>query len=295
MVILKRKTRYNVETFLLLLPFLILFAVFGVFPIAYSFFMSFTDYSALSPNFNFVGLKNYIRMFHDEVFLTALKNTVLFVVGTIPFTTVISLLLAVLINSKFLPLKDLFKAGFFLPTVVSMVVISTTWMYLYSADGFFNKMLEFFGMNPIPTSWLAHTKTALLSIMIMDVWAAIGYYTILFLAGLQSIPQQLYEAAAIDGASKSKIFFKITLPLLKPTLYFVIALNTIRSFQIFSEIFTMTGGGPMNSTQTIVHYLYIVGFRNFEMGYASAIAYVLVLIIFLVTLVQGKLLRSESI
>lgn len=292
---MKRKTRYNVETFLLLLPFLILFAVFGVFPIAYSFFMSFTDYSALSPDFNFVGLKNYIRMFHDEVFLIALKNTVIFVVGTIPFTTVISLFLAVLINSKFLPLKDLFKAGFFLPTVVSMVVISTTWMYLYSADGFFNKMLEFFGMTPIPTSWLAHTKTALLSIMIMDVWAAIGYYTILFLAGLQSIPQQLYEAAAIDGASKSKTFFKITLPLLKPTLYFVIALNTIRSFQIFSEIFTMTGGGPMNSTQTIVHYLYIVGFRNFEMGYASAIAYVLVLIIFLVTLVQGRLLRSESI
>ncbi|ABR30555.1 carbohydrate ABC transporter permease [Thermosipho melanesiensis] len=295
MVSLKKKVRYNLETFLLLSPFLILFAVFGIFPIVYSFFMSFTDYSALSPEFNFVGLKNYIKAFQDEVFLVALKNTVIFVVGTIPFTTVFSLLLAVLINSKFLPLKDLFKAGFFLPSVISMVVISTTWMYLYSADGFFNKMLEFFGQNPIPTSWLANTKTALLSIMIMDIWAAIGYYTILFLAGLQSIPQQLYEAAAIDGANKTKMFFKITLPLLKPTMYFVIALNTIRSFQIFSEIFTMTGGGPMNATQTIVHYLYIVGFRNFEMGYASAIAYILVLIILTITLLQGKLLRSENL
>ncbi|QTA38736.1 sugar ABC transporter permease [Thermosipho ferrireducens] len=295
MIRLKRKTRYGFETFLLLSPFLILFVVFGIFPILYSFFMSFTDYSALSPEYNFVGLKNYIKAFNDEVFLISLKNTTIFVIGTIPFTTVFSLLLAVLINSKFLPLKDLFKAGFFLPSVVSMVVIATMWMYLYSADGFFNKMIEFFGGNALSTSWLAHTKTALLSIMIMDIWAAIGYYTILFLAGLQSIPQQLYEAASIDGANKIKTFFKITLPLLKPTLYFVIALNTIRSFQIFSEIFTMTGGGPMNSTQTIVHYLYIVGFRNFDMGYASAIAYILVFIILTVTIVQGKLLRSENI
>ncbi|ANQ53765.1 carbohydrate ABC transporter permease [Thermosipho sp. 1070] len=295
MVGLKKKAKYKIETFFLLSPFLILFAIFGLFPILHSFFMSFTNYSALSPDFDFVGLKNYIRAFHDEIFLKALKNTVIFVVGTIPFTTTFSLLLAVLINSKFLPLKDLFKAGFFLPSVISMVVISTIWMYLYSADGFFNKMLELLGTSPIPTSWLAHTKTALLSIMIMDIWAAIGYYTILFLAGLQSIPEQLYEAAEIDGASKSKMFFKITLPLLKPTLYFVIALNTIRSFQIFSEIFTMTGGGPMNATQTIVHYLYIVGFRNFEMGYASAIAYILVLIILTITLIQGRLLRSENI
>jgi multiple sugar transport system permease protein len=128
----------------------------------------------------------------------------------------------------------------------------------------------------------------------MNIWAAIGYYTIIFLAGLQSIPEQLYESASIDGASSIKKFFNITLPLIKPTLFFVIAINTIRSFQIFSEIFTMTQGEPLNSTQTIVHYLYIKGFRQFEMGYASAMAYVLVVIIMIVTLIQQRALRSES-
>lgn len=291
----KRKIKYNFETLLLLSPFLIIFLIFGAFPIIFSFFISFTDYSGLSPKFNLVGLTNYIHAFKDSIFLTALKNTFIFVIGTIPFTTVFALLLALIINSRFLPLKDVFKAGFFLPSVISTVVISTMWMYLYSADGFFNKMVELFGSQPLPTSWLAHVKTALLSIMIMDVWAAVGYYTILFLAGLQSIPEELYEAARIDGAGRKALFSKITMPLLKPTLYFVIAINTIRSFQIFSEVFTMTGGGPMNSTQTIVHYLYIVGFRNFEMGYASAIGYILVFIVLIITLIQSRLLRSEVI
>ncbi len=291
----KKKFTYNLTTFLLLSPWIVLFGVFGVFPILFSFYMSFTNYTGLSSHFSFIGISNYTNAFHDEIFLIALKNTFIFVLGTIPFTTTISLLFAVLINSKLLPLKELFKAGFFLPSVISMVVISTIWLYLYSADGFFNKIISIMGFEPLHTSWLASTKTALLSIMIMDVWAAIGYYTILFLAGLQSIPEELYEAASIDGATKNSIFFKITLPLLKPTLFFVIALNTIRSFQIFSEIFTMTGGGPANATETVVHYLYITGFRRFEMGYASAISYILVFVILIFTLIQKRVLRSDTI
>ncbi|WGS63945.1 carbohydrate ABC transporter permease [Marinitoga aeolica] len=290
---MKKHKKYNIETLILLSPFLIIFLIFGVFPIVYSFFMSFTDYSGINPHYNFIGLSNYIRAFHDEVFLIALKNTFIFVLGTIPFTTTFSLLLALLINSKYLPLKDLFKAGFFLPSVISMVVISTIWTYLYSANGFFNNMMKLFGMNALGTSWLASTKTALLSIMIMDIWAAIGYYTILFLAGLQGIPNEVYEAASIDGASKKQIFFNITLPLLKPTLFFIISLNTIRSFQIFAEIFTMTGGGPSNSTQTVVHYLYQTSFRQFDMGYASALAYILMAIIMFFTIIQKRLLRSD--
>ncbi len=292
---MNKRLRYNIETLILLSPWIVLFSVFGIFPIIFSLYMSFTNYTGLSPHFNFVGLSNYVKAFSDEVFLIALKNTFVFVIGTIPFTTTIALFFAILINSRFLPLKDLFKAGFFLPSVISMVVISTIWLYLYSADGFFNKMVALLGFEPLHTSWLASPKTALLSIMIMDVWAAIGYYTILFLAGLQSIPGELYEAASIDGATRKDAFFKITLPLLKPTLFFVIALNTIRSFQIFSEIFTMTGGGPANATQTVVHYLYITGFRRFEMGYASAIAYILVFIIMIFTLIQKRVLRSDTL
>ncbi len=177
----KKKFTYNLTTFLLLSPWIVLFGVFGVFPILFSFYMSFTNYTGLSSHFSFIGISNYTNAFHDEIFLIALKNTFIFVLGTIPFTTTISLLFAVLINSKLLPLKELFKAGFFLPSVISMVVISTIWLYLYSADGFFNKIISIMGFEPLHTSWLASTKTALLSIMIMDVWAAIGYYTILFL------------------------------------------------------------------------------------------------------------------
>lgn len=290
---MKKRTKYNLTTLTFLLPWIITFSLFSAFPIIFSLSISFTDYSGLNPSFNFVGLENFIELFSDEIFLIALRNTAIFVVGTIPFTTTIALLLAVLINSKVVKLKGLFKAGFFLPSVMSMVVIATIWRYMYSADGIINTVLQTFGIEKT-TGWLASPDTALSSIMIMNIWAAIGYYTIIFLAGLQSIPEQLYESASIDGASNTKKFFNITLPLIKPTLFFVIAINTIRSFQIFSEIFTMTQGEPLNSTQTIVHYLYIKGFRQFEMGYASAMAYVLVVIIMIVTLIQQRALRSES-
>lgn len=290
---MKKRTKYNLTTLTFLLPWIITFSLFSAFPIIFSLSISFTDYSGLNPSFNFVGLENFIELFSDEIFLIALRNTAIFVVGTIPFTTTIALLLAVLINSKIVKLKGLFKAGFFLPSVMSMVVIATIWRYMYSADGIINTVLQTFGIEKT-TGWLASPDTALSSIMIMNIWAAIGYYTIIFLAGLQSIPEQLYESASIDGASSTKKFFNITLPLIKPTLFFVIAINTIRSFQIFSEIFTMTQGEPLNSTQTIVHYLYIKGFRQFEMGYASAMAYVLVVIIMIVTLIQQRALRSES-
>ena len=290
---MKKRTKYNLTTFTFLLPWIITFSLFSAFPIIFSLSISFTDYSGLSPEFSFVGLKNFIELFKDDIFLIALRNTTIFVVGTIPFTTTIALLLAVLINSKIVKLKGLFKAGFFLPSVMSMVVIATIWRYMYSADGIINTVLQAIGIEKT-TGWLASPDTALTSIMIMNIWAAIGYYTIIFLAGLQSIPEQLYESASIDGASSTKKFFNITLPLIRPTLFFVIAINTIRSFQIFSEIFTMTQGEPLNSTQTIVHYLYIKGFRQFEMGYASAMAYALVVIIMIVTLIQQRALRSES-
>ncbi len=290
---MKRKTRQRWFLFAFLSPWLILFAVFGLYPILFSFAVSFTQYSGINPNMKFVGLENYIKAFQDEVFLIALKNTFFFVVGTIPFTTGIALLIAILLNNKRLKGKDFFKSAFFLPSVISMVVISMIWTYMYSSNGLFNTLGSLMGFTMEDRSWLASTKTALPAIMFMDVWAAFGYYVILIFAGLQSIPEQLYEAARIDGAGSFRIATKITLPLLKPTLFFVIAINTIRSFQIFSEIYTMTGGGPRNSTQTIVHYLYEVSFRKFEMGYGSAIAYILLMIIMIITLIQKRVLRKE--
>ncbi|MFN3283842.1 MAG: carbohydrate ABC transporter permease, partial [Pseudothermotoga sp.] len=165
----------------------------------------------------------------------------------------------------------------------------------YSATGPLNLFLTKLGFIVPTQSWLASTKTALGSIMVMDIWSALGYYTVLYVAGLQSIPTELYEAAKIDGATKWQTIRRITLPLLKPTTLFVISINSIRSFQVFTEIFTLTGGGPANSTQTIVHYLYDVSFRKFEMGYGSAVAYILFLIIMIVTLIQRKLLKGEKL
>lgn len=290
---MKKSTKQRWVLFIFLSPWLILFIIFGLYPIIFSFVVSFFKYSGINPIMEFVGLDNYIKAFQDEVFLIALKNTMIFVIGTIPFTTGIALVIAILLNNKRLKGRDFFKSGFFLPSVISMVVISMIWTYMYSSNGLFNTIGSLLGFTMEDRSWLASTKTALPAIMIMDVWAAFGYYVILIFAGLQSIPGQLYEAAKIDGASSFKIATKITLPLLKPTLFFVIAINTIRSFQIFSEIYTMTGGGPRNSTQTIVHYLYEVSFRKFDMGYGSAIAYILLMIIITITIIQKRVLRSE--
>lgn len=290
---MKKSTKQRWVLFIFLSPWLILFIIFGLYPIIFSFVVSFFKYSGINPIMEFVGLDNYIKAFQDEVFLIALKNTMIFVIGTIPFTTGIALVIAILLNNKRLKGRDFFKSGFFLPSVISMVVISMIWTYMYSSNGLFNTIGSLLGFTMEDRSWLASTKTALPAIMIMDVWAAFGYYVILIFAGLQSIPGQLYEAAKIDGASSLKIATKITLPLLKPTLFFVIAINTIRSFQIFSEIYTMTGGGPRNSTQTIVHYLYEVSFRKFDMGYGSAIAYILLMIIITITIIQKRVLRSE--
>lgn len=288
------KRREKITTFLFILPWLISFCVFVVYPLAFSIYVSMTDYSGLSWNLNFVGLSNYVRAFKDRVFLRALSNTFLFVVITVPATTVISLFLAVLLTSG-IRFKRLFQAGYFLPSVISMVVISMVWLYIYSATGPLNVFLKSIGFDVPARSWLASEKTALGAIMVMDVWSAIGYYTVLFVAGLQSLPLQLYEAAKIDGATKWQTFKSITLPLLKPTILFVVSINSIRSFQIFTEIFTLTGGGPANSTQTIVHYLYDISFRKFEMGYGSAIAYILFFIIMFITLIQRKLLKGEQL
>ncbi len=287
------RKRQKVTVLLFLLPWIVSFSIFTVYPLFFSIFVSFTNYTGLKPSMEFVGSNNYTRAFQDRVFLTALGNTFVFVLITVPITTLISLFLGILLTSG-IKFKRIFQAGYFLPSVISMVVISMVWLYIYSATGPLNLFLNKLGFDVPTRSWLASSKTALGSIMVMDIWSALGYYTVLFVAGLQSIPVQLYEAARIDGATKWQMIKKITLPLLKPTVLFVISINSIRSFQIFTEIFTLTGGGPANSTQTIVHYLYDVSFRKFEMGYGSAIAYILFLIVMTVTFVQRKLLKGEQ-
>lgn len=278
-------------TALFLLPWIVTMAVFWIYPFVYSFYLSFTEYHLIAPEASrWVGLANYFALLDDPVFLTALKNTFIFVVGTIPFTTVFAILLAVLLNTR-IRFRAFYRSAFFLPSIISMVVIALIFTHLYARDGYVNLLFQMTGLPFPEKGWLLESDTALASIMAMDVWMSTGYYMVLFLAALQNIPKSVYESADLAGAGPFQKFRYLTLPLLRPMLLFVVVINTIKSFQIFTEIFVMTKGGPLNSTVTVVYSIYDFGLKQFQMGYASAMAYVLFVIILLFSLLQMRVLR----
>lgn len=289
---MKSPGRHGRSTLVFLLPWLMTFAVFSLYPLLDSFWISFTRYNPIQGPPHFIGLDNYRRLLADPLFWKSLGNTLLFVIGTIPLTTAGALLVALGLNRR-LPARALFRAGYFMPTIVSMTVVALIFKNFYAPFGFLNTILKSSGLDTHP--WLQDPKTALLAIMLMDVWAAIGYYAIIYLAGLQAIPAELYEAAELDGGSGWKKHLHITLPLLKSTTLFILVINTIRSFQIFIEIFVMTRGGPLDSTLTSVFYLYDRAFNNFELGYASALAYVLFLVTLGASALYVKFLRHREI
>ncbi len=279
-------------TLIFLSPWIISFLVFSLYPFLFSLYLSFTRYSPIrrKPP-KFVGLHNYVRLLtHDRIFDIALKNTILFVVITVPITTIIALTIANILKSNLnIRGKQVFQSGYFMPVVTSIVVIATIFSYLYSPVGYLTAFAKFLGLTiRHGRGILAEPNYAFPAIMIMDIWASFGYYTILFLAGLESIDKNVYEAAELDGARGFKLFRYVTLPLLSPMLFFVLVINTIRSFQIFVEIFVMTGGGPLRRTTTLVYYLYEMGFHKMKMGYAAAISYILFAIILIFTIIQKK-------
>ena len=288
----KRRGRFEPATWILLSPWIVSLLLFGVYPFGFSFSLSFSDYSPLNPAAaKFLGLSNYVEALHDPLFWVALKNTLVFVFGTIPFTTALSLGLALALKRAFRG-RDFFRAAFFLPTVVSIVVISLVWKGLYSPEGPLAALVHALGLTA--PRWLLDERSALASIMAMDVWAASGYYMVIFLAGLQAIPEELYEAASLEGASAWQRFVHVTLPLLKPTFLFVLVVNSVRSLQVFTEVFVMTGGGPLHSTLTSVFYLYEQAFYKFRLGYASAIAYLLFTLTLLLAFLQVRWLKLEG-
>ena len=276
-----------------LAPWLVTFLCFSLIPLLHSLILSFSRYNLLSSQITFVGIRNFLEVIRDPDFLKALGHTIFFAAGTIPPTMVLALFAAVLINIK-VPFKQLYQAGLFLPVATSVIVIATIFTYLYAADGLVNRLLTFLHL-PVPSpSWLLNTKWALPSIMMMNVWASFGYYMVLFLAGLQTIPIELYEAASIDGANEWQKFWAITLPQLKPILLLATVINTIHAFQVFPEIFAMTQGGPLGATTTVVWYLYETGFHRFDMGHAAAVGYILFLITMCFSWIQMRLFKMEE-
>lgn len=269
-------------------PWLITLLLFWIYPLAHSFYLSLTDFRLLGDQTTFIGFANYIRLLSDVDFLKALANTAIFVIGTIPFTTIIALILALLVNRRIAG-ANIFRSAYFIPSITSLVVIALIFTNLYSRGGYLTMLCDLVGIATPERGFLFSESTALLAIMAMDIWVASGYYMLLFLAALKSIPEEHYEAASLDGASGWSQFLRITLPQLRPMFLYVVLINTIKSFQVFVEIFIMTKGGPLNSTLTVVYFVYDRGLHKFDMGYASAAAYILVVIIMIFALVQMKL------
>ena len=282
----------RINTAILISPWFLTLMIFWAFPVIYSFVLSFTNYSILGET-SFVGLTNFVRLFGDPSFMQALGNTAFFVFGTIPFTTAIALVLAVLIAEK-IPGHKIFQAGYFIPSITSMVVIALIFSSLYARGGYLHLLGRLIGIDVPENGYLFSTSTALPAIMIMDIWVAIGYYVLLFLAGIKSIPTEIFEAAKLDGAGFWRRIFSVTLPQITPILLFILVINTIRSFQVFIEIYVMTKGGPLGSTSTVVYFVFDEGLQKFNMGYASAAAYLLFIIILLFSLLQMKLISRKG-
>lgn len=286
-----KKTIYNAP-YLFLFPSILLLSVFFIIPVIAAFLMSFTDFDIYSlANFKyarFVGLKNYLNLFSDPLFWKSLINTSYFLIVAGPMTIIIALISAVALNSKLVRFKSLLRLSYFAPVVATLVAASVVWKYIYDPRfGLLNFVLGFVGIKA--RDWLSDPVWAMPAIILFAVWKNFGYTMMIFLAGLQTIPDALYEAAEIDGAGTFQKFWKITVPMLAPTTLFVTVVTLIGYLQLFAEPFIMTGGGPMNSTLSIVLLMYREGFRYWQMGYATAIAFVLAAIILIMTFVQMRI------
>jgi len=287
----------NTAAWFFLAPALLLIFVFFFLPVAASLVLSVTDfdlYGIADPgNTRFVGLQNYSRLLQTPDFWIALRNTFYFAFVGGPLTIAVALGAALLLNSKLVRFKGFFRTVYFTPFVTTLVAVAIVWRYLYHTRyGLFNYALSYVGIGPI--DWLGDPHWAMPAIILMAVWKSFGYNMLIFIAGLQSIPEELYDAAEIDGAGAFRRFFSITLPMLMPTLVFVSVVTMIGYFQLFAEPYVMTQGGPLRSTTSVVLLMYEEGFRWWRMGYAAAIAFVLFVVILIATLLQFRLQKERA-
>jgi multiple sugar transport system permease protein len=285
----------NLAGYIFMMPTILVLGTFVVLPIVYAVFLSFQKVQLLGGiEYEFIGFRNFTRLAEDERVWIALRNTAQYVAIVVPTQTILALILAVTLNSGIRG-KNWWRILYFLPTVTSSAVLTLIFMWIYNTDGLLNDFLAFVGL---PTyNWLGDPAVALKGIMIMNIWSTAPFFMVIYLAALQDIPQTLYEAAELDGANGWKQFIHITLPLLKPVTFFVIAVGVIGTFQLFDQSYIFSGGtgGPNNATLTVVLLIYQAVFRNLQMGYAAAIAFLLAAVIIAITLIQRRLFGGERI
>ena len=290
-----RKRDERVAAYIFVAPAVILLIAFLVVPMIYTVYFSGFKYQIMRPDaMKFIGLENYQKLFSDKNFWLALKNTVYFTVIVVPCQCVLALALALLVSKKFRGVA-VFRTMYFAPQLTSMVVISVLWSVLYNANpntGLINSILVSLGMSPI--KFLSDANTAMNSIIFMSAWQGAGYQMMIFLAGLQGIPRDQYEAASVDGATKFKQFLYITLPGLKGTIKYVIMITMIQAMKLFTQPYIMTQGGPKNSTKTLVYYIYTQGFQKGNFGYACSIAAVFFVIVVCMSMAMKKVTAATD-
>lgn len=281
----------KIRPYLFVAPAILVFVFFYIYPILYMLYLSFHKWNFISPDKQFVGLNNFTNLFKDRIFLKVLQNTFVYTIGQVGITTILSLIIAVWLNKQS-KVHQFVQSAIFSPHIISLVSVAMLWMWLLDSDyGLFNYVLSLFGIENI--RWLESPKWALFSLIMVQVWKSLGYNVVIYLSGLQAIPKEIYEAAELDKGSKISTFFRITLPMLSPTIFFVIIMNIIGSFKVFETIQVMTTGGPLNATNTLVYYIYEQGFRFFNMGYASAGGVILMVVLGIVTIFYFRLLNNR--
>lgn len=272
-------------------PAIVIFSMFFIYPIFYMIYLSMFDWNFVSPTKTFVGLQNFRDLLAEPDFLKVLSNTTVYTALTVSLTTGLALLLALWLNRKSL-FHGFVQGAVFSPHIISLVSISLLWSWLMDPEyGLLNWVIGLAGFDPL--QWLSHPSTALVSLVLVAVWKGPGYNALVFIAGLQSIPAEIYEAAELDRSKPWTTFMKLTLPMLSPTIFFLVIINLIGSFQVFETIAIMTQGGPVNSTNTLVYCIYEYGFRYFKIGYASAAGVILLFIVGVLTIVYFKLLSRR--
>lgn len=289
----KKASRFQKRKWLpyfLVSPYIIFVAVFVLFPVIFSFILTFHKWNIIAP-MKFIGVDNYVRLFHDRLFWISILNTLKFLLLHIPLQLAVALFLAVLLNQK-IRAVTFFRVSFFMPVIVSGVVVTILWQQLLGYDfGIINRLVSALGLSKV--GWLVDPDIAIYSIAVMATWKNVGLYVILFLVGLQTVPTQYYEAAKMEGATKWQQFYHITLPMINPTIFMVVILSTIGGFSLFIEPYIMTGGGPLNKTLSAVLYIYKQAFQYYNMGYSATLGFFYALMIMLVVVIQKRVIEKE--
>ncbi len=281
--LMKRGLKHNISGWLFTAPMLIGLTIFMFGPLLYAFYMSFLEWPLLGEK-TFIGFGNYERLMSDDKFLTSLKNTFIFSAGLVPLNLALALGLALLLKDHLFGI-GLFRTVIFIPVMTSLIVWSIVWKYMLAPElGFINQLLAIFNLKG--PAWLLNQSTAMPAIIITSAIKNVGLNMILFLTALQQVPKSLYEAAELDGAKSIRRFFKITLPLISPTIFLTMIITTIGAMKVFGQVYVMTRGGPGDSTKVLVYYIWETAFNHFEMGYAAAVAFVLFSILIAFTLLS---------